>query len=57
MRVRRDHAPKETSMGRLLKRLIVLGIVGFVVYRALVTLGVIGSDDDTLEFDWGDDDA
>ena len=32
-------------MGRLLKRLIVLGVIAFVTYRALATLGIVGSDD------------
>jgi len=44
-------------MGSKLKRLIMLGVVAFMAYRTLITLGVIGSDDEAIEFDWDDDDA
>ena len=43
-------------MGRLLKRLVLLGIVGAIVYRALVTLGIVGSDEEAIEFEWDDED-
>ena len=42
-------------MGRLLKRLIILGIVGFAVYRALAALGIVGPDEEMLDFEWDDE--
>ena len=43
-------------MGRLLKRLVLLGIVGVIAYRALVTLGLVGDEDEAIEFEWDDED-
>jgi len=42
-------------MGRLLKRLVLLGIVGVVAYRALVALGIVGDDEEVIEFEWDDE--
>jgi len=54
-RTPRDHPPKETTMGRLLKRLVLLAVVGFVTYRALAALGIVGDDDEAIEFEWDDE--
>jgi hypothetical protein len=43
-------------MGRLLKRLVLLGIVGVIAYRALVALGLVGDEDEAIEFEWNDED-
>jgi hypothetical protein len=43
-------------MGHLLKRLVLLGGVGVIVYRTLVTLGLVGSNDEAIEFKWDDED-
>lgn len=43
-------------MGGVLKRLVVLAVVGFAVYRVLGKLGVIGGED-AVEFEWADDDV
>jgi len=43
-------------MGRLLKRLVLLGIVGLIAYRALAALGIVGSDEEMIEFEWDDED-
>jgi hypothetical protein len=51
----RDRLPRETIMGRLLKRLVLLGIVGVVAYRALVALGIVGDDEEVIEFEWDDE--
>jgi hypothetical protein len=51
----RDRLPRETIMGRLLKRLVLLGIVGVVAYRALVALGTVGDDEEVIEFEWDDE--
>jgi hypothetical protein len=42
-------------MGRLLKRLVTLAIVGFVAYRVLAALGIVGDEDEAIEFDWDED--
>jgi hypothetical protein len=41
-------------MGRLLIRVAMLAIVGFVSYRALQKFGILG-DEGTVEFEWADD--
>ena len=41
-------------MGRAVKRLVTLAVVGFAVYRGLKMLGVIGGTE-SVEFEWTDD--
>ncbi len=40
-------------MGRIVKRLIVLAVVGAVIHRALKMAGIIGEDE--VDFEWADD--
>lgn len=40
-------------MGRIIKSLIVLAVVGAVVHRGLKMAGIIGEDE--VDFEWADD--
>lgn len=41
-------------MGSVVKRLVVLAVVGLAIYKVLQTVGVIGGEDE-IEFEWAED--